>query len=103
MAGVDKTNKPYGYLFTCTSGTAAATVAGAQIPKEQLVSIKSIICGGAATTDIVRVYDADLNIVFQGSALVGAQYMAQYDGARVAGLSVGMSGATTGWCIVITR
>lgn len=92
------TQTAWGYSITCTSGTAVPAVV---VAKGTRLKIAGIACGGAATTDITTVQDANGKQIFKGSAIVNTE-----DRLRIAapihvdGLAVGFAGATTGYCTI---
>lgn len=86
----------FGYVVTCTSGTATATTI-----TTDSVLLSGICMAGAATTDIVTVTDKNSNFIFQGAALVGqSATLSLAAPVRVEGLMVGIAGATTGKCSI---
>jgi hypothetical protein len=89
--------KPWGIACTINTGTAAGNVV-----TTDNVNVGMIICGGAATTDIITVSDGAGTLVWQGCALVGQSDSVTFPtGQRFSGITVGIAGATTGWCNII--
>jgi len=93
--------KAWGIAVTINTATAADNiVVGCKKPTK----LCSIICGGAATTDIITVKDGDSNLIWQGCALVGqSDYLTipSPTGKTFYGILVGFAGATTGWCNLV--
>ena len=98
MALVTST-KAWGIAVTINTATAAANVVVAnKVP----IQIGAIICGGAATTDIITVSDGAGDRVWQGCALVGKSDSIVFPrGKTLHGITVGFAGATTGWCNLV--
>ena len=86
----------WGYVVTCTSGTSVPTVL---VKPGTRLSVNAIVCGGAATTDITTVQDANGRSVFVGSSIVNTMdKFAPCQPIFMDGLAVGFAGATTGYC-----
>jgi hypothetical protein len=93
---IESARTAYGYVVTCTSGTATSTLI-----TDTPVHLAGICVAGAATTDIITVTDKNGKFVYQGCALVGQSASLSLGGTvRVEGLMVGMAGATTGKCSI---
>jgi len=97
MANVN-TVKPWGLACTINTATAAAST-NVIYGKGSPLRVSVIVCGGAATTDIIRVTEADGTQIYQGCALVGQSDKIFFpEPIYLDGLCVGFSGATTGFC-----
>jgi hypothetical protein len=91
--------KPWGIACSINTGTAADNVV---VAKGTNIKVGALICGGAATTDIITVKDGAENTVWQGAALVGKSDSIVFPkGQMLDGILVGFAGATTGWCNII--
>ena len=98
MALVQST-KAWGIAVTINTGTAADNVV---LAGKTSIKLGAIICGGAATTDIITVKDGDGSKVWQGCALVGKSDSIVFPkGKTFNGILVGFAGATTGWCNLV--
>lgn len=95
---IDTTKTAFGFALTCTGGTAAATVvSGAELGKR--IRVSGIICGGAATTDITTVTDANGVVIFVGAGTISVPFQTSWASpVSFDGLKVGIAGATTGYC-----
>lgn len=88
----------WGVACTIDTSTAAGNIV---VGKGTMIPVSAIVCGGAATTDIVTVTDFAGNKLWQGCALVGQSDKITFTPpANVDGLKVGIAGATTGWCSI---
>jgi hypothetical protein len=86
----------WGLYATCSAGTSVPVVVSTEN-----IAISAIVCGGAATTDIITVQDLSGKYLWKGAALVGqASSFTPAEPIRVEGLMIGAAGATTGWCSV---
>lgn len=86
----------WGYSITCTGGTAVTAVV---VSKSTRLKIAAIACGGAATTDIITVSDANGVLVFSGAAVVNTMSsISPSEPITTDGLGVSFAGATTGYC-----
>ncbi len=94
------TETQWGFYVTCTGGTGApVTIPG--IKQGQSLKLAGISCGGASTTDIVTVQDANGILLYQGAAVVNTVISLPLGGPiRVQGIQVGFAGATSGFCIL---
>ena len=94
------TEAGWGMVCTCTGGTSAAAVI---VAKGNYVPVSAIICGGAATTDVVVVADANGKILWKGAGLVNQTDNITFGNnpPRLDGLVVSIAGATTGWVNIV--
>jgi len=94
------TERTWGLACTCTGGTSAAEPI---VGRGANIAISAIVCGGAATTDIVTVYDGSGNLFWQGCSVVNSTENITFGNnpPRLDGLKVGCAGATTGWVNII--
>ena len=95
----ETTKTAYGYVFTCTSGTA---VTASVVAKGTSLKVSGIHFVGAATSDIVTVYDGDGKLFIKGYGGTGLSNhnMSFAHPVRVEGLQIAFAGATTGACVV---
>ena len=93
------TQTAWGYYCTITSATAAGNVL---VAKGTRVMISGISVCGAATTDIVTVSDGDGNILFKAASAGtnGSTSLTLAGPITVDGITVGIAGATTGFCSI---
>ena len=94
------TEAGWGMACTCTGGTSANEVI---VKRDTQVQVAALICGGAATTDIITVADGSGKMLWKGAALVGQTNNITFGNqpVRMDGLMVSCAGATTGWVNVI--
>jgi hypothetical protein len=93
------TQAAWGYCISCSGGTTVPVLISAS-PNDS-IKIAGIACGGAATTDITTIQDAQGNLVFKGASVVNTMNTLPLAApVRLTGLYVGFAGATTGYCNV---
>ena len=102
MAGIDLTTTSYGYVVSCTSGTAAATLL---VNRDVSIPVIGVHFSGANTADIITVSDADGNLFLKGYGSTGlSNHNITFPIARrINGLKVQCAGAATGVAVIYTE
>ena len=89
----------YGYVVTCTGGTAAATL----ITSTALDRVRycGVSCSGSATSYIITVQDGEGHAIYTGyGALQPLDTQHLSAPVNVIGMKVGITGGTAGSCVV---
>ena len=93
------TRTSFGYVFTCTGGTAVtATI----VPRDVSLEVLGVHFAGANTADIVTIYDGDGNLFAKGYGGTGLSNhnLTFAKSVRINGVQVAAAGATTGVAIL---